>query len=114
MHNATYMSCGRARTHDHRSSSQVPYPITHTSSHDLTYFQDQNAIQKLRDRVTQLDMENTALTKAAHHSNDSVRLYSNLDTDNVQAIVGQIKQLKSQLKTANEQSLRPAENIEGE
>ena len=69
------------------------------------------AIQKLRERVTQLDMENTALARAAHQDpqNDDVNQDSNLD---VQALIDKIMQLKGMLKLANERSEKPL-NIEG-
>ena len=64
--------------------------------------------------MTQLDLENTALTKAAHHNNESMMsMYDTIDSDNIHSIAEQIRRLKAQLKIANEKSTRPAENIEG-
>ena len=74
---------------------------------------DQNAIQKLRDRVTQLDMENTALTQAAHYTTDQMSVYDAMEGENIDSIVQRIQQLKAHLKVVNEKSLKPAENIEG-
>ena len=73
--------------------------------------QDQVALQRFRERVSQLDMENTALARAAHKTaeidqpNDDANL-------SVQALVDKIMQLKGLLKVANEKSEKPL-NLEG-
>ncbi len=80
--------------------------------------QDQEAIHKLRERVTQLDLENTALARAAHggsatHINDNDSTTSSDDTNlDVQALVDKITRLKGMLKLANERSEKPV-NIDG-
>ena len=77
--------------------------------------QDQQAIQKLRERVTQLDLENTALARAAHggisNDNDSTTSSDDANLD-VQALVDKITRLKGMLKLANERSEKPV-NIDG-
>ena len=65
------------------------------------------SIQKLRDRVAQLDLENTALARAAKP------IVPEYDMNSVDGIVSSINDLKDQLKVVNEKSLHPAENIEG-
>lgn len=72
-------------------------------------FHDQQNIQKLKERVSQLDMENMALARAASSSNDGMDDLESLD---VNAIVDRIVKLKGQLKIVNEKSERPV-NIEG-
>ena len=76
---------------------------------------DQQAIQKLRERVTQLDLENTALARAAHGgvSNDNDSTTSSDDSNlDVQALVDKITRLKGMVKLANERSEKPV-NIDG-
>ena len=72
-------------------------------------FQDQQAIHHLRERVTQLDMENTALARAANSPVHTELEFSNLDA---QGLADQIIQLKAFLKKANQRSEKPI-NIEG-
>ncbi|XP_041352317.1 GRIP and coiled-coil domain-containing protein 1-like [Gigantopelta aegis] len=67
-------------------------------------FQDQQAIHQLRERVTQLDMENTALARAANSPTHSKVEYSNLDA---QGLADQILQLKAFLRKANQRSEKP-------
>lgn len=70
--------------------------------------EDQENILKLKERVTQLDSENTVLAKAAgrpiedKEENDD----SNLD---VQAVISKIRKLQSLLKTANDRSEKPVD-----
>ena len=58
-------------------------------------YNDQQAIQKLKDRVTQLDIENTALAKVASPEPDS-------STMSVDDITDKLKALKSSLREACE------------
>ncbi|KAH9509353.1 GRIP and coiled-coil domain-containing protein 1 [Bulinus truncatus] len=68
-------------------------------------FQDQQAISKLRERVAQLDMENTALVHAAKLSPEK----NENDLDNMEAekIIEKIFQLRSVLKNVAEKSEKP-------
>ena len=68
-------------------------------------------LQKLRERVTQLDQENTALARAANSSLDEGEDTEDTNLD-VQALVDKITRLKGMLKLANERSEKPV-NIEG-
>ena len=68
-------------------------------------YNDQQAIQKLKTRVTQLDIENTALAKVASPNTDS-----NLT---IEEIVDRLKQLKSSLKTACEELSSPPMDYQG-
>ena len=65
--------------------------------------------------MTQLDLENTALARAAHggvsNDNDSTTSADDANLD-VQALVDKITRLKGMLKLANERSEKPV-NIEG-
>ncbi|CAH1791289.1 unnamed protein product [Owenia fusiformis] len=75
-------------------------------------YQDQLAISKLRDRVTQLDLENTALARAAHTSPDDPDLLNDDDKNlDIQALVEKMVKLKGMLKLANERSEKPV-NVE--
>ena len=66
--------------------------------------------QRLRERVTQLDLENTALARAARGPTENEDADdANLD---VQALVDKIVRLKGMLKLANERSEKPV-NIDG-
>ena len=60
--------------------------------------------------MTQLDMENTALARAASHTSEIESEDSNLD---IHALVSKITHLKGMLKVANERSEKPVD-IEGE
>lgn len=71
-------------------------------------FQDQQTIQKYKERANQLDMENMALARAASSNNDGLEDLESLD---VNTIVDRIIKLKGQLKLVNERSERPV-NIE--
>ena len=65
--------------------------------------------------MTQLDLENTALARAAHGgvSNDNDSPTSSDDSNlDVQALVDKITRLKGMLKLANERSEKPV-NIDG-
>lgn len=66
---------------------------------------DLQAIQKLKTRVTQLDIENTALAKVANPNTDS-----NLT---IEEIVDKLKQLKSSLKVACEELSSPPMDYQG-
>lgn len=68
-------------------------------NYERTKFQDQQAISKLRERVTQLDLENTALTKAASLSPEKFETSEENGLDAAQ-IVEKIMHLRKQLKTA--------------
>ena len=69
-------------------------------------------LQKLRERVSQLDLENTALARAAHRSTE-VELDDAEDTNlDIQALVDKMTRLKGMLKLANERSEKPV-NMEG-
>ncbi|GFO27506.1 grip and coiled-coil domain-containing protein 1 [Plakobranchus ocellatus] len=72
-------------------------------NYERTKFQDQQAISKLKERVTQLDLENTALAKAAHISPEK---QENVEGDSLDAeqIVDKIMQLRKQLRSAVEKS----------
>ena len=72
-------------------------------------FQDQQTIQKLKERANQLDMENMALARAASSRNDG---QEDLESADVNTIVDRIVKLKGQLKVVNERSERPV-NIDG-
>ena len=72
-------------------------------------FQDQQTIQRLKERANQLDMENMALARAASSNNDGLDDLESLD---VSTIVDRIIKLKGQLKIINEKSEKPV-NIEG-
>ena len=72
-------------------------------------FQDQQTIQKLKERANQLDMENMALARAASSGNDGQEDWESSD---VNTIVDRIVKLKGQLKLVNERSERPV-NIDG-
>ncbi|KAK7502683.1 hypothetical protein BaRGS_00005933 [Batillaria attramentaria] len=71
-------------------------------------FQDQQAIQKLKERVTQLDVENTALVCAAKTFGgaDTAEEDDNLDA---QGLYERILQLKSQLLEANQRTEKPVD-----
>ncbi len=80
--------------------------MTHLSAR-----QDQQAILKLRERVTQLDLENTALARAAHGSDGGATAGASSDDANldVQALMDKITRLKGMLKLANERSEKPVD-----
>ncbi len=77
-------------------------------------FQDQQSIQKLRERVLQLDMENTALARAAQSGSmgDGSKDFDHDTSMDMQTIVDEIVKLKGLLKLANEKAEKPV-NIEG-
>ncbi|XP_055880136.1 GRIP and coiled-coil domain-containing protein 1-like [Biomphalaria glabrata] len=68
-------------------------------------FQDQQAISKLRERVTQLDLENTALVHAANLTPEKKE--NDLDTMEAEKIVEKIFQLRTILKNVAEKSETP-------
>lgn len=74
-------------------------------------YQDQCAMQKMRERITQLDMENMALARAAHTSSGA-DLDGMSEESDVQTIIDRITKLKGLLKLANEKSEKPVD-IEG-
>ena len=74
-------------------------------------YQDQLAIQKLKERVSQLDMENMALARAAH-SSGGADVEGDPEELDVQTIVDRLAKLKGLLKLANEKSEKPVD-IEG-
>uniref|UniRef100_A0A0B7B1U7 GRIP domain-containing protein n=1 Tax=Arion vulgaris TaxID=1028688 RepID=A0A0B7B1U7_9EUPU len=67
-------------------------------------FQDQHAINKLRERVTQLDMENTALSRAANLTPEKADDEDNLETEQ---LLSKIMHFRSLLKAAAEKSEKP-------
>ncbi|ESP02933.1 hypothetical protein LOTGIDRAFT_212469 [Lottia gigantea] len=71
-------------------------------------YQDQQAIHRLKERVSQLDIENSALARAAHSIPDTNTTTddSNLDS---QSIAEQIKKLQKLLKDANLRSEKPVD-----
>ncbi|KAK3702795.1 hypothetical protein RRG08_042779 [Elysia crispata] len=75
-------------------------------NYERTKFQDQQAISKLRERVTQLDLENTALARAASLSPERPE-NSEEDSLEVDQIMEKIMQLRKQLKSALEKSDGP-------
>lgn len=73
-------------------------------------YQDQCSIHRLKERVTQLDLENTALAQATHGTDpDRDHDEGNLDAP---ALVNKITRLKALLKAANQRSEKPID-IEG-
>lgn len=81
--------------------SQLSENIGH---YERLRFQDQQSIQKLKERLTQLDAENTALVRAA-------KTFSSIDyfdeEMDAQALVDKILHLKTRLLSINQQSERP-------
>ncbi|KAK6183466.1 hypothetical protein SNE40_010943 [Patella caerulea] len=70
-------------------------------------YQDQQAIQRLKERVTQLDMENSALARAAHSAPKSYDAdENNLDA---QSLTEKIIKLKRLLLEANSRSEKPVD-----
>ncbi|XP_025105948.1 GRIP and coiled-coil domain-containing protein 1-like isoform X2 [Pomacea canaliculata] len=67
-------------------------------------FQDQQAINKLKERVTQLDIENTALVRASKPYSGNSNEDEHLD---VHALFDQILHLKKTLLAANQKSEKP-------
>ncbi|CAG5134442.1 unnamed protein product [Candidula unifasciata] len=68
-------------------------------------FQDQQAINKLRERVTQLDMENTALSRAASLAPEKSQ--NEEDSLEVEQLLDKIMHFRSLLKAASEKSEKP-------
>ncbi|BFZ07564.1 hypothetical protein BsWGS_10603 [Bradybaena similaris] len=68
-------------------------------------FQDQQAISKLRERVTQLDVENTALSRAASLAPEKVE--SQEESLEVDQLLDKIMHFRSLLKAAAEKSEKP-------
>ncbi|XP_014776944.1 GRIP and coiled-coil domain-containing protein 1 isoform X1 [Octopus bimaculoides] len=62
--------------------------------------QDQQAIQRLKERVAQLDTENMALAQAAHIPDMKKDLEEDTDVNDVQVLVDKIKKYKLLLNTA--------------
>ncbi|XP_060588727.1 GRIP and coiled-coil domain-containing protein 1-like isoform X2 [Ruditapes philippinarum] len=65
-------------------------------------FQDQQNIQKLKDRISQLDQENTVLAEAS-----SAKSHQDDDIMDIPTLVEKINNLKSKLKLANSQTDQP-------
>ena len=91
-----------------------------TGNYERLRYQDQMNIQKLRERISQLDLENTALAKAAGggakagspaHTGKEAESAEDEQLD-VQDMIEKIIRLKAKLKVANEKSEKPV-NIEG-
>jgi hypothetical protein len=80
-------------------------------NYERTRLQDQQFIVRLKERVTQLDMENTALARVAHPNNSEFDSDDDSNLD-IQALVDKMMKVKGLLKLANERSERPI-NIEG-
>lgn len=106
----------KARLYNEQSETRISELETKLSelsetvgNYERLRFQDQQVIQKLKERASQLDMENMALARAASSSNDG---QEDIDTLDVNTIVDRIVKLKGQLKLVNERSERPV-NIEG-
>ncbi|GFR88043.1 GRIP and coiled-coil domain-containing protein 1 [Elysia marginata] len=76
-------------------------------NYERTKFQDQQALSKLRERVTQLDLENTALAKAASLGPEKSEISVKDDSLDADEILEKIMQLRKQLKTAVEKSESP-------
>lgn len=77
--------------------------------YDRVRHQDQQAILRLKERVSQLDLENVALTRAASNKNSEDNdvqddEYANLD---VQSLARKILRMKRLLHLANERSEKP-------
>ncbi|XP_076441642.1 GRIP and coiled-coil domain-containing protein 1-like isoform X2 [Babylonia areolata] len=74
-------------------------------------FQDQQVIQKLKDRLTQLDVENTALVRAARTfgSMDAAAVGEEGDGLDAQALHDRILHLKTRLLSINQQSETPVD-----
>ncbi|CAL1528418.1 unnamed protein product [Lymnaea stagnalis] len=99
----------RLRTQSHQSEERVSSLEAKLSelsqvvgNYERLRFQDQQAISKLRERVTQLDMENTALARAASLSPDKQDSIG--DNPSVEKILEKIMHLRSVLKSAIDKS----------
>ncbi|CAD5123289.1 DgyrCDS11647 [Dimorphilus gyrociliatus] len=68
--------------------------------------EDQENILRLKERVTQLDSENTVLAKAAGHNDEDKEESDDANLD-VQGVINKIFKLQSLLKKANERSEKP-------
>ena len=106
----------KAKLYNEQSESRISELETKLSelsesvgNYERLRFQDQQAIQRLKERANQLDMENMALARAASSNNDGL---DDLESMDVTTIVDKIIKLKGQLKIINEKSERPV-NIEG-
>ncbi|XP_002741891.1 GRIP and coiled-coil domain-containing protein 1-like, partial [Saccoglossus kowalevskii] len=82
-----------------------------TGTYERLRYQDQMAIQRLKERVTQLDLENTALARAA---NKTVPVLEDAPTNDdnildVNSLVEKITKLKGLLKLANQNSEKPVD-----
>lgn len=75
--------------------SKVSQLTDMVGNYEKLRYSDQQSIQKLRDRVTQLDQENTALAKVVN--TDTID-----DKENVDDLVEKLKQLKTSLRKACE------------
>nr|XP_054761741.1 GRIP and coiled-coil domain-containing protein 1-like [Lytechinus pictus] len=73
--------------------------------------QDQHAIQRLKERITQLDLENTALARAANKSNSmAITEGEDIDCDaSVAEIKERIMKLKGLLKLASQKAEKPVD-----
>lgn len=85
-----------------------------TGKYERQHTQDQMNIQRLRERITQLDMENTALAKAAHggRGRSPGGEMEEEEGMGVQEIMDRMVRLKKMLKAANEKLDKPID-IEG-
>jgi hypothetical protein len=80
-----------------------------TGRYERQHHQDQMSIQKMKDRIAQLDLENTALVKSAPSKPADDEEDDAID---VQEIVDKIVVLKKSLMKANERLEKPMD-IEG-
>ncbi|XP_076305729.1 LOW QUALITY PROTEIN: GRIP and coiled-coil domain-containing protein 1-like [Tachypleus tridentatus] len=77
-------------------------------SYDRLKQKDQVAIQRLKDRVAQLDLENTTLAKAVAEDDKKVGKDEDSNLD-VQTLMDKICKYKNILKTANDRSENPVD-----
>ncbi|XP_072034925.1 GRIP and coiled-coil domain-containing protein 1-like [Amphiura filiformis] len=102
----------KARTTEEARVASLEAKLSELSAtvgnYDRVKQQDQTAIQRLKERITQLDLENTALARAANKKQISeVEEISNTAT--VTEIIEKITQLKGLLKLANKDSDKPVD-----
>ena len=91
-----------------------------TGNYERLRYQDQLSLQKLRERISQLDVENSALAKVTHRGRavlgDSAFEAEPLGTDEegmeMQEMIDKIMRMKGLLKVANEKLEKPV-NIDG-
>ncbi|XP_013788184.1 GRIP and coiled-coil domain-containing protein 1-like, partial [Limulus polyphemus] len=77
-------------------------------SYDRLKQKDQKAIQRLKDRVAQLDLENTTLAKGVAEDDKKVEKEEDSNLD-VQTLMDKICKYKNILKTANDRSEKPVD-----